>query len=214
MERAPHRQYPVAMSTLRTLRKARKLTLEDVAAGVGTTAGHLSKIERGVTAPSLDLLRDLAAYFGQTPSSVLAEPQGMAEPDLLPFEPPAPGSNVPDLRALAPHARSPVLLRLSRAQQGFGLPAGAVLVIDTHAAPESGALAVLRVADPETGEAETRLARIAGPVALAHDFATNPQAVYRLDDPDTALYGMVAAFAVAPQLDAPAPQKALPAPAA
>lgn len=48
---------------LRRLRRARKLTLETVAAAVGTDTGNLSRIERGKQT-SLALAEALVGYFG------------------------------------------------------------------------------------------------------------------------------------------------------
>lgn len=49
---------------LTQIRKSRGLSLDDVAASVGTTAGTLSRVERGVQVPKQDLARALFDYFG------------------------------------------------------------------------------------------------------------------------------------------------------
>lgn len=46
---------------LRSLRKARGMTLEGLAQAVGRSVGWLSQVERDLSAPSIDDLRDLAA---------------------------------------------------------------------------------------------------------------------------------------------------------
>jgi transcriptional regulator with XRE-family HTH domain len=51
---------------MRSLRKERKLTLEQVARKVGTHKGYVSGIETGkVRPPSVKLIRKLAKVFGQ-----------------------------------------------------------------------------------------------------------------------------------------------------
>ncbi len=49
---------------LRSLRRARRLTLEDLAAGTGFTTGYLSQIETGEAVPSLAALSAIAAALG------------------------------------------------------------------------------------------------------------------------------------------------------
>lgn len=67
------------MNALRTWRKANKLTIEQVAASVGTSTGSLSRIERGEQWPDPDFFRRVIAvtagavtpndFLGVTPSS-------------------------------------------------------------------------------------------------------------------------------------------------
>lgn len=76
---------------LRRLRRARDLTLETVAQGVGTDTGNLSRIERG-TQKSLDLAAKLVAYFDD----------GITEAEILypeRFPPPDQGTAAPAERA-------------------------------------------------------------------------------------------------------------------
>jgi transcriptional regulator with XRE-family HTH domain len=49
---------------LRALRQARRLTLAELAADTGFTAGYLSQIETGAAVPGLSALADLAASLG------------------------------------------------------------------------------------------------------------------------------------------------------
>lgn len=55
---------------LRMLRTTRGLSLRALAAETGVSATLLSQIERGVTEPSLATLRSLAAFFGESVSSL------------------------------------------------------------------------------------------------------------------------------------------------
>ncbi|ARW39859.1 helix-turn-helix transcriptional regulator [Bacillus amyloliquefaciens] len=48
---------------LKKLRKSKKLTLRDLADKLGVTHSYLSKIERGVTNPSLKMINSLAEFF-------------------------------------------------------------------------------------------------------------------------------------------------------
>src|SRR5579871_118220 len=49
---------------IRDLRRAKKLTLARVAAATGLSIGHLSQVERGISAPSIRHLQAIAAALG------------------------------------------------------------------------------------------------------------------------------------------------------
>ncbi|WP_242650587.1 helix-turn-helix domain-containing protein [Cognatiyoonia koreensis] len=55
---------------LRALRKARGLTLSDLAAVLGRSVGWLSQVERGLSDPSVNDLRDLAGQLDVSVSSL------------------------------------------------------------------------------------------------------------------------------------------------
>ncbi len=55
---------------IRALRKARGLTLVDLAASLGRSVGWLSQIERDISSPSVDDLRDLAQVLDVSVSSL------------------------------------------------------------------------------------------------------------------------------------------------
>ena len=59
---------------LRELRTARQLSLRRLAASAEVSATLLSQIERGLTEPSLETLRRLAAVFGESITMLFAEP--------------------------------------------------------------------------------------------------------------------------------------------
>lgn len=48
---------------IRALRKARGLTLKEVADEIGTDPGNLSRIERGVQPPGIALAKSLASFY-------------------------------------------------------------------------------------------------------------------------------------------------------
>lgn len=50
-------------SEIRQLRKAKGLTLHDLAAAIGRSIGYVSQVERGLSVPSIDDLRRLAAVL-------------------------------------------------------------------------------------------------------------------------------------------------------
>ena len=54
---------------LRILRKRRGLTLADVGESVGRSVGWLSQVERDISEPSMEELKDLAETLGVTPGS-------------------------------------------------------------------------------------------------------------------------------------------------
>ncbi len=49
---------------IRDLRRARQITLKDLAAATGVSVGHLSEVERGIASPSVKALHDIAAALG------------------------------------------------------------------------------------------------------------------------------------------------------
>jgi transcriptional regulator with XRE-family HTH domain len=51
---------------IRDLRKARRMTIQAMAAATELSVGHLSEIERGIASPSLDALHAIAAALGVT----------------------------------------------------------------------------------------------------------------------------------------------------
>jgi len=59
---------------VRNLRKERDMSLRELAAATGLSAGMLSQIERGTTDPSLATIRKLAAVFGADLATLFAEP--------------------------------------------------------------------------------------------------------------------------------------------
>ena len=63
---------------LKELRTARNLSLRDLAAQAGVSATLLSQVERSVTDPSLETVRRLAAVFGESITSLFAEPNAPA----------------------------------------------------------------------------------------------------------------------------------------
>lgn len=69
---------------LRNLRKARRRTLKDLGAEIGTTHSFLSKVENGLTMvdTQLGLITPLADAYGIDPAAILAElyPDGNVPP--------------------------------------------------------------------------------------------------------------------------------------
>lgn len=64
---------------IRALRKKRGDTLEKVALEAGTDASNLSRIERGVQQPSMELLRSLAAALQTSQANLLACAEGRGD---------------------------------------------------------------------------------------------------------------------------------------
>lgn len=61
---------------IRLFRKKIGITQEQAAETLGITAKHISELERGITAPSLDLLVRIASFYGVPPSELLlTEPE-------------------------------------------------------------------------------------------------------------------------------------------
>jgi transcriptional regulator with XRE-family HTH domain len=53
-------------ASVRELRVARQLTLQELAGSAGLSVGHLSQVERGLSSPSVDALRRIAQALGVT----------------------------------------------------------------------------------------------------------------------------------------------------
>lgn len=49
---------------LKQIREGKKLTQEELAAKLGVTRQHIGLIENGVTAPSVEVAKKIAAVFG------------------------------------------------------------------------------------------------------------------------------------------------------
>lgn len=58
---------------VRTLRKARHMTQDDLAHICGCTSNHLSAIENGEHKPSFDLMMNIAAALGETLDYFIAD---------------------------------------------------------------------------------------------------------------------------------------------
>lgn len=96
---------------LHELRRARKLTLDALAADSGFTTGHLSQIENGTAVPSLTALAVIAACLGSDLAS------------FFPREPPAgvrlTRAGDPDRFRIEPNAREEDALLTGRAPGGM-----------------------------------------------------------------------------------------------
>ena len=68
---------------IRALRKAAGLTQEQLSEKADIAPQHLSRLETGRQAPSLDTLVDIAAALDTTPSALLMEPQEDDHAELL-----------------------------------------------------------------------------------------------------------------------------------
>jgi transcriptional regulator with XRE-family HTH domain len=65
---------------IRLLRRAKHLTLRDLADRAAVTEGFLSQVERGIASPSISTLRRLAAGLGESIGSLF---DGQGEPGVL-----------------------------------------------------------------------------------------------------------------------------------
>lgn len=70
---------PTLGADLRALRKARGITLTDLAARMGRSVGWLSQVERDKSEPSITDLRHIAREFGVPVSLLFGQGQGPAE---------------------------------------------------------------------------------------------------------------------------------------
>ena len=70
---------------VRELRQERGITLDEMAVAVGISASHLSRMERGMSAPSFMLASRLAAALGVQPSELatIQRDQGAVNHELV-----------------------------------------------------------------------------------------------------------------------------------
>ena len=68
---------------LRALRKARGLTLADLADGLDKSVGWLSQVERDISEPSIDDLRDIARHLDVSVSSLFRQKATPGEEGLI-----------------------------------------------------------------------------------------------------------------------------------
>lgn len=73
--RTKEQWHQAVASRIRALRQAAGLTQEQLSERSDIAPQHLSRLETGRQAPSLDTLVDLAAALDTTPSALLVEPQ-------------------------------------------------------------------------------------------------------------------------------------------
>lgn len=75
---------------IRSLRKQKKKTLQEVAEEINSTHSYLSRLERGLKKPSMDMLERLADYFGVHKSYFFLEDEKIknmsADEKILTFE--------------------------------------------------------------------------------------------------------------------------------
>ena len=65
-------------SEIRQMRKARQLTLKNLASLAGISVSHISAIERGATNPSLNVIKDIASALKIDPNWFLSAVQARA----------------------------------------------------------------------------------------------------------------------------------------
>lgn len=141
-----------------------------------TYSGH----ENGSRGFKLDDAAKYGAAFGVTPQWLLFGEErapalarqhvqaaslpdtaaGFADTDLAPYHPPTDRARIALAQitaALAQGARHPVSYQLTRAVPGLALLSGDILICDLHATPRNGQAVVTQIADPDTGEGQTRI---------------------------------------------------------
>ncbi|WP_415184839.1 helix-turn-helix domain-containing protein [Phaeovulum sp.] len=66
MAESPNHDSPILGDRIRALRKRRKLTLAQLAAGCGLSVGYISQVERGLAYPSINALVAIARHLEVT----------------------------------------------------------------------------------------------------------------------------------------------------
>lgn len=104
--------------SVRALREERRLSLNSVATEAGISPSHLSRIERGLTVPSYDVLARTADALGTDLTSLTSEEATTktvdADLDALFDQFGLPDTARADLRRLEPPTRAALLIALRR----------------------------------------------------------------------------------------------------
>lgn len=74
---------PFLGNRVRSLRQESNITQEKAAERLGITTKHISELERGLTAPSLDLLCRISTLYGVSPSELLQVEQELEKKILI-----------------------------------------------------------------------------------------------------------------------------------
>lgn len=72
---------PIIGSRMRELRKAKSMTLHDLALETGLSVGHLSQLEREHATPSIRSLNVIASILGVSINWFFPDPEGLEEPE-------------------------------------------------------------------------------------------------------------------------------------
>lgn len=189
------------MNRMRKIRKLREMTLEDLAGILGSNTRTLSKIERGLSEPSMRMLQRIAEALNVSASELL-EPEGFSEPEIAPYNPKFNDRSnyFIDARSLAPAAKAPMAFRTSAAVPSYGFRKGTILVIDNGRAPAPGEVVVVQLIEPGTGKARTRIGQLLGQFLIGSRFSEDPSDHVDLSSVEHTTYGPVVASTWSPPL--------------
>ncbi len=148
---------------LKNLLDEKGVSQTTLAQALGASRGYVSEIVSGKKQPSLEMLERIAAELNVSTGDLFANnrAQGFEEPSVRAFVAKSPSAkrHVAALtRALAPHARHPILHEITQCCPAAMLMKGDLLIADAHPDPTDGDLVVVQVQDTESGEVETDLA--------------------------------------------------------
>jgi len=126
----------MTQNRIRQLRRAKGLTVEDLAERLGISHGHLSRIERQARGLSIELAREVAKAMNVTVAEVLgidiqANGQSHAQrqdEDALPYVPSASAPKIPTY----PGNIDPWIMK-TNALDKLGMPAGTIVFVDVSA---------------------------------------------------------------------------------
>ncbi|MEL6219960.1 MAG: hypothetical protein AAFR79_16085 [Pseudomonadota bacterium] len=141
----------------------------------------VGKIRRGDEGLSVQSVEALAEALEVEPSWLLfgegeeKKAQGFSEGDARPWFPPPPNGQRPDqtiterglTKMVAPRARQPTVLELTRDQWEFRICAGDLAVVDLSGDVEDGSLCYASVYDAEAGKDINLVRRIVRPYLVA-----------------------------------------------
>lgn len=187
------------MRQIRTLRKAKGMTLEDLAHEVGVSTSTISRAERGETFPEKTLLESLAKFFGVTVPQLLDADHASfslneCAVDYVPNDQTEQRfrSNLSDFSLVAPNAAQPERFHVAHDRaMPFGIPPGSIVVADLKRKAESGDLVIATIADPATGAARSIMGRIHGDDVLGPQFMLDQSDRHSISDGTAAAVGVV-----------------------
>lgn len=176
---------------LKELRNKSGLTQEQMAERLEISVGLYNGLETGKRRMNATYIDAAARIFGVRPAALIADSEddrrgggespGFAE-QASPWTPP-PGAASAIGSLFVASARNPATHRANVSLPGFGIEVGDILVCDLARLPEPGDLALISMADPDTGEMRTTIRRYLPPFLLTGDAAIKG-AAENSDDPN------------------------------
>lgn len=162
-----------------------------LARAMGIDPDKLSKILKGHRSVRPQEVPGLMQFLKAEAKPLLGTVNGFVEGDTHPFEVKGNGRLQQLVATLAPDAEHPEAYTMTADVMSFGLMKGDLLIIAMGESPKSGEMAIVTIADPETGSAKTEVRRFMPPWLIAGD--ANHAPVTLGENPNVAVLGTIRA---------------------